>query len=220
VHWVGCSFRASVQRSFYDLATAQVFGKCTQECVQDSIAHLKIITRTHSNLADFELRRKSQNDEMPKTLTLHPLVVGTTSLTIWSFAFCIQESVHEAEPGRLRVLLQHVHADAVGLRLVADRSRPRTSAGCLTQSSSHSSTARRRRFRSWSSTASPTSCRAHFPRRVPSLMSSLRVRDGRLSLRRGWPEHEYFARAQPAREIPHAVVCGAGAFCGVLARLE
>jgi hypothetical protein len=77
---VGCSFRASVQRSSYDLSTGQFLRKCTQECVWDCIAHLKLpnateflekqnITRTHSDLANFELRRQSQNDETPKLLT-------------------------------------------------------------------------------------------------------------------------------------------------------
>jgi hypothetical protein len=121
---------------FCDLATAQFFGKCTQECVRDFVAHLKNQnateflrrqnnTCTHFNLTTFKLRRKSQNDETPKTLTSQQLIFGMKSLTIWSSAFCIPESVREAEPRRFGVLLQYVHADAVGLPAVADRRRPR-----------------------------------------------------------------------------------------------
>jgi hypothetical protein len=87
VHLIECLCRAAVRRSFYDLATTHFFGKCTQECVRDFITHLKNwhvtkffkkqnITRRPSNLANFELRQKSQNDETSKTLTSRPLILG------------------------------------------------------------------------------------------------------------------------------------------------
>jgi hypothetical protein len=123
-------FRASVQRSFYDFATAPQFRKCTQECVRDFIAHLKnrnatefldkqTITRKHTNLANFELRRKSLSNETPNTLTSQALILGMTSFQN------LHVTPSRAELSRLRVLLQHVLADAVGLPLVADRPRPR-----------------------------------------------------------------------------------------------
>jgi hypothetical protein len=108
-----------VQRSFYDLTTGQFFGKCIQEYVRHFITHLKHWNVTEF-LANFELRWKSQNDETLKTLTFQPLILGMSSLMICSLAFCVPESVCEAEPGRLRVLLQHVHANAVGFSPVAD----------------------------------------------------------------------------------------------------
>jgi hypothetical protein len=91
-----------VHRSTSDVATAQFFGKCTQEAIETIIevarhfiAHLKNRSATESlkkqnivrrlvlllqlldhNLSNFEPRRKSQNDDV---LTSQPSIIDFLS---------------------------------------------------------------------------------------------------------------------------------------------